>query len=436
MRSFTKILPLFRKLINTKKRKPIIILLALFAVNAPMFTTNAFAQQKPQDKMVKIKGHTLHMMSIGKGEFTVIFESGFGNDLSHWRKVAPAISQKAKVVVYSRAGYGRSEPVAKPLTLTESTEELTQLIHQAHLKPPFILVGHSYGGHIVRTYAAQNPQSIAGLVFVDPANEQFIKKLKQLDEAKTNSFLEVYKKMVPEKLKAESEILMAIDEKGALPDFGPLPDVPAAILTSMVQEYPQFIIHSKEGKKIWRELHTRLFNQFSSARHIVTMNSGHNIAIQEPELVVEAINSAIEQAAKISQQKRLVSSMKNAIELINLRKIKEAEIQVFDGLKNAHLRAAQINSLGYQYLNNKNATQKDLVLATMILKYNMMNNQQSANAFDSYGESLLAVNNPQKAKVQFLQAIKLMEAIDKSHSSIKGFKANLRKTELAMKSAQ
>ena len=203
----------------------------------------------PQDSMIQLSDNALHMMSLGEGEFTVIFESGFGNDLAHWRMVAPQISTKAKVVVYSRAGYGKSEPIAKARTLTESTNELQQLIAQADLTPPFIFVGHSYGAHIIRTFAAQNPTSVAGLVFVDPANEKFMHRLKQLDKKETEKFLTVYEQMVPEKLQAESKILMAIDEQGALPDFGPLPNVPASILTSMVQDYPQFIIHSPAGKK-------------------------------------------------------------------------------------------------------------------------------------------------------------------------------------------
>jgi len=245
------------------KSTVMLMIISILSFNAMAFTPN----KAPQDKMVKLADNALHMMSLGDGEFTVIFESGFGNDLSHWRNVAMPISTKAKVVVYSRAGSGKSEPVEKARTLIESTNELQQLIANAGLKPPFIFVGHSYGAHIVRTFAAQNPTDVAGLVFVDPANEKFIHRLKQFDKEATENFLKVYEKMVPEKLQAENKILMAIDEKGALPDFGPLPNVPAAILTSMVQEHPQFIIHSPEGKKIWRDLHTDLFNQFTNASH-------------------------------------------------------------------------------------------------------------------------------------------------------------------------
>ncbi len=282
----------------------LVALSSALTMTALLFTQASHAEgEQPASQMIPVAGHSLHTMSVGEGEFTVIFESGFGNDLSHWRKVAPAISQSAKVVSYSRAGSGKSDAVAKARTLTESTADLNGLIEKAALQPPFVLVGHSYGSHIVRSYAAQHPENVAGLVLVDPANEAFILGLKAIDKSGTEAFMEVYKKMVPERLKAESKILMAIDERGTLPDFGALPDVPTVVLTSMVQEHPQFIIHSPEGKRLWRRLHSELAMNFSRAMHITTMNSGHNIAVQEPALVIEAIERVMAQAKALANKK-------------------------------------------------------------------------------------------------------------------------------------
>ncbi len=422
------------KLFNNFKKENIKKSLALMVITVFSFNAMAFpANNAPQNKMIVLKDNALHMMSLGEGEFTVIFESGFGSDLSHWRNVAAPISTKAKVVVYSRAGAGKSEPIENARDLLESTNELQQLIAKANLKPPFIFVGHSYGAHIIRTFAAQHPTEVAGLVFVEPANEKFFKRLKQFDKEKTVNFLEIYEKMVPKKLQAESKILMAIDEKGVLPDFGPLPNVPAAILTSMVQEHPQFIIHSPEGKKIWRDLHTELFNQFTNASHVVTINSGHNIALQEPELVIEAINNVINKASLISKKKRLAAALSNAITLIKSKKNEQAETLIFELLSDIALKADKINTLGYKYLSKKGGDYSEQVLASLILKYNIVNNTGSANAFDSYGESLLALDKPVEAKEQFLIAIDMVEKKNKNHRALKGFKANLAKAEQAIK---
>jgi pimeloyl-ACP methyl ester carboxylesterase len=414
---------------KSMKKSLVLMIIAICSFNAMAFTEN----HNPQNKMIALKDNALNMMSFGEGEFTVIFESGFGSDLSHWRNVASQISTKAKVVVYSRAGAGNSEPVDSARTLLESTDELKQLINKADLKAPFIFVGHSYGAHIVRTFAAQHPTDVAGLVFVEPANEKFFKRLKQLDKEKTESFLKIYEKMIPQKHQAESKILMSIDDKGALPDFGPLPNVPAAILTSMVQEHPQFIIHSPEGKEIWRDLHTDLFNQFTNASHLVTNNSGHNIALQEPELVIEAINNVIKKASLISKKKRLTTLLGHATTLIKDKEIEKAETLIFQLFSDITLKADKINTLGYKYLSKKGGDYSELVLASLILKYNVTDKAGSANAFDSYGEALLALGQPEEAKDQFLIAIMMVEKKNKKHRALKGFKANLAKAEQAIK---
>jgi pimeloyl-ACP methyl ester carboxylesterase len=395
------------------------------AIATLVFSTFSLADKgAAKNEMLKVGDHALHTMSMGEGEFTVIFEAGFGSDLSHWRKVAPAISQQAKVVVYSRAGYGQSSPVTSARNLSETTRELGALIKAANLQAPFIFVGHSYGSHIIRSYAAQHPQDIAGLVFVDPANEAFLNKLKELDKAKTEAFLAAYNKMLPQKLRSESEILMAIDERGTLPNFGQLPDVPAAIITSMVQEHPQFIIHSKEGKKLWRALHSKLFSQFSTAQHITTMNSGHNIALQEPDLVIDAIQNVMQQAGRISQKNQLSEALSQAGKLIERSEVTQAENLIFSVLKNTALAPEKINTLGYQALNTKS-----LQLAAIILKYNVDNSPESANAFDSYGESLLALNRPEQAKDCFLEAIRLTENKPSNQRALKGFNDNVKKAD-------
>jgi pimeloyl-ACP methyl ester carboxylesterase len=433
MKLFTRSNKLFTSS-NKQHIKKAITLCAMTIVAAFSFNHGVLAQTStPQDKMITIADHKLHSMSLGEGEFTVIFEAGFGNDLSHWRRVAPAISQQAKVVVYSRAGYGKSSPVSSARTLTQTTDELTAFIKAAQLRPPFIFVGHSYGGHIIRTYAAQHPSTVAGLVFVDPANEAFLVGLKALDEAKTTAFLAVYKKMVPQRLQAENKVLMALDEKGKLPDFGPLPDVPAAVITSMVQEHPQFIIHSKEGKKLWRQLHSNLFSQFSTASHFTTMDSGHNIALQQPTLVIDAINKVIKQASKISQNNRMTQALNTAITLIEQADTAKAQSVIFAALDKESLGQDKVNTLGYQYLSTRNKANQNNALAAIILQYNVEQSPESANAFDSYGESLLALNKPEQAKIQFLKAIELIEKKGNNARALKGFKANLAKAQRLIK---
>ena len=113
----------------------------------------------------------------------MILEAGFGRDLGVWRNVAPALATSAKVLAYSRAGHGKSDPRPEAPTIAARTGELEQLIATAGLKPPFILVGHSYGGFLIRSFAARHPEQVAGMVFVDPSDEAFNLELRKPDAA-------------------------------------------------------------------------------------------------------------------------------------------------------------------------------------------------------------------------------------------------------------
>ncbi|WP_405155174.1 alpha/beta fold hydrolase [Paenibacillus sp. FSL K6-0108] len=126
------------------------------------FGSSAFIQTRD--------GRKLHYMSKGAGDLTVVFESGMGLSRSTWGLVAPAIAEHARAVVYDRAGAGRSEFDSAPRNLRRIAEDLDDLL--TGLGPGlFILVGHSWGGPIVRAAAASNLSSIRGIVLVDPSDE-------------------------------------------------------------------------------------------------------------------------------------------------------------------------------------------------------------------------------------------------------------------------
>ncbi|MFS0726613.1 alpha/beta fold hydrolase [Paenibacillus sp. 1P07SE] len=115
-------------------------------------------------------GRKLHYMVNGSGEPTVVFESGMGASRSTWGLVQPAIARQVRAVVYDRAGFGKSDPDSQPRTLARLAEDLDTLLH-ALGRGPFILVGHSWGGPVVRTVAAADPSRIRGVVLVDPSDE-------------------------------------------------------------------------------------------------------------------------------------------------------------------------------------------------------------------------------------------------------------------------
>ena len=101
---------------------------------------------------------------------TVVFEAGAAASRSSWAAVQPGVGRFARAIVYDRSGLGRSGPDPAGRTLVRMADDLGDLLD--HFAPgPFILVGHSAGGPIVRLAAANRLDRIAGLVLVDPTDE-------------------------------------------------------------------------------------------------------------------------------------------------------------------------------------------------------------------------------------------------------------------------
>jgi pimeloyl-ACP methyl ester carboxylesterase len=112
--------------------------------------------------------HSLYLFEMGAGEPTVVFESGIGATHLNWRHIQETVSQYAGTVSYDRGGLGWSNPSRTPRTPANIAEELHVMLQRAGLKPPFILVGHSFGGLVMRRFALLYPDEVAGVLLVDP----------------------------------------------------------------------------------------------------------------------------------------------------------------------------------------------------------------------------------------------------------------------------
>ncbi|WP_343049790.1 alpha/beta hydrolase [Paenibacillus phytohabitans] len=128
---------------------------------------------KPPGEMVPVQDACLHAHVMGKGDHTVILEAGMGGSSLDWSMVQPELSLYAKVVSYDRAGLGWSGSGSQPESATcrKYVRELRELLKAMDCKPPYILVGHSYGGMIVRCFAGEYPDEVEGLLLVDAVHE-------------------------------------------------------------------------------------------------------------------------------------------------------------------------------------------------------------------------------------------------------------------------
>lgn len=115
-------------------------------------------------------GRELHLERHGAGSPTVVFESGIGASRNMWGTVVAALSGRPMAAVYDRSGLGRSPADTEPRTLARLAADLQDVLD--HLGDgPFVLVGHDWGGPIVRSVAAETPERIAGLLLVDQDDE-------------------------------------------------------------------------------------------------------------------------------------------------------------------------------------------------------------------------------------------------------------------------
>ena len=125
----------------------------------------------PTDTTVTLRdGRRLHVERSGTGSPTVVFEAGMGASRNEWGAVVPLVATQTASVVYDRSGLGRSAPDEHPRDLQRLVDDLVDLVGQLG-DGPFVLVGHSWGGPIVRCAAARLTACIAGLVLVDQTDE-------------------------------------------------------------------------------------------------------------------------------------------------------------------------------------------------------------------------------------------------------------------------
>src|SRR6476619_7104545 len=132
------------------------------------------ANQHHTFSRINADGPTLRMMMAGDGKATVVFESGSGSPLETWIRVQPEVSRFAKTISYDRAGNGLSTKGATPRDGRNIATELHAALRNAQAAPPYILVGHSLGGPYIRIFAGMYPDEVAGLVLVDPTQEELI----------------------------------------------------------------------------------------------------------------------------------------------------------------------------------------------------------------------------------------------------------------------
>ena len=236
---------------------------------------------------VDVGGHGLQLLVGGQGSPAVIFEGGFGAGIASWSTVQKDVAAFTQTVSYDRAGLGQSDPGPKPRSAKQIATELHAALQKSGIKPPYVMVGHSFGGIYVRVFADMYPTEVAGMVLIDPSQESF------------NDWLI---KNQPDRLKAaQSEIAKA--GAGVQAEFAVLDTsysqaraakVPAGIPVTLLTATEDETMPA-DGRKLWIEKHKEWLATVPGSKHIVVEKATHFIQANQPALVIEAIKEVSKQ---------------------------------------------------------------------------------------------------------------------------------------------
>jgi len=234
-------------------------------------------------------GHALRMFIRGHGSPVVVFETGgrgsVGAPLEMWSLVQPAVSKFTTTVSYDRAGVGMSDPGPEPRDARQIARELHTALRNAGLFPPYVLVGHSFGGPLIRVYAGMFPDEVAGMVLVDPTQEEFINR---------NPSPAVRQGNIPDNDWREIQSSLAEAHDSRVPA-----NVPVILITGMgPRVFPGYITEKqiqeyRAGHQLWLQFHSQWLAKIPNAQHIITYISGHNVPGTEPDLIIHAIRQIV-----------------------------------------------------------------------------------------------------------------------------------------------
>jgi pimeloyl-ACP methyl ester carboxylesterase len=291
--------------------------------------------------------HRLHYRCEGEGTPAVIFDAGIAASSLTWSRVQPLVGRFTFACSYDRAGLAWSDVSSTPRSMSTLVEELRRLIQHANVPPPYVFVGHSFGGLLIRAFAREHPAEVAGLVFVDPLHPEewctpspeqrrmlrggiFLSRtgallariglvrflLARLSGGATalprrasrmlgTRAAALLVNMVGEVQKLPAEVLPAVQEhwsnpkafRGMWQHLEALPACSAEVLrgTDTFGEIPVVVLGGERRDPRWAAADAALARASTNGRHIVAPGSGHWVHLDNPELVVSAIRDVVMQ---------------------------------------------------------------------------------------------------------------------------------------------
>jgi len=265
-------------------------------------------------------GHKIYLKCQGTGSPTVVLVGGLRASADDWSvvdksapAVFPGVAKFTRVCAYDRPGTpvgekpSRSDPVPQPTTAKDAVADLRALLRAAGENGPYVLVGHSYGGLVVKLYARTYPKDVAGIVLVDALSEG-------LQDAETPEQWAIQRKLIEGDMRESLALYPALERIDTDRSFdqvraaAPLHSMPLVVLSADRPWGPQIPSMIKAGKlpkdvppdfgyvtdAAQKKAQDQLATLVPDAKHITNTHSGHEIHKEQPQLVIDAIREVVE----------------------------------------------------------------------------------------------------------------------------------------------
>lgn len=273
---------------------------------------NAESQNNPIGQLVDVGGHQLHYVKKGveRGLPSVIFEAGLepGGGLS-WYKVQDEISKYTTTLSYDRAGLMWSERGENPKTAENIATELHLLLEKANVKKPYVVVGHSFGGLLLRRFVEKYKDEVSGVVLVDASSthqnellgESSYVPLWLVEYLNNVGIVRLMPTFVYPNTKRSEDINRYIKEltfKGLRTTIEEtnLFDVIAKEVSTITSfgDIPLSVISaSSRSDKVWGELQKDLLKLSTNSKQILSNDSEHYIQLEYPQLIIDIIKDKL-----------------------------------------------------------------------------------------------------------------------------------------------
>jgi pimeloyl-ACP methyl ester carboxylesterase len=255
---------------------------------SPAVDVRPSSTSAPRISMADVGGYRLAYACAGMGSPTVILEAGYtasGID-TYGTTILPALARHTRVCTYDRAGDGVSDarPASvRPLTGATQARELHTLLAAAGVGPPYVLVGHSYGGMVTREFAALYPGDVEGMVLIDSSSEPEIPVYERLH---AGAWIDGTVSPAPNQ---RIDIHATVRELERAPSLSPMPLV---VITAGILE-DQWL---KTVPELEARAQTRLAALSTNSIHVLDRGVGHFVPRDDPRLVITATDAVVSSA--------------------------------------------------------------------------------------------------------------------------------------------